>query len=248
MKSKGRKGKSGTVRDRFRKLRAFVDTGQAIMRAQAGHSGCCLWFTLWAHENAASGTVSVGRGTLARVMGCGETNIKRLTKSFIQLGYLERIQDGIVGKSASVYILNPFPVLLLSGGPPASTEQKARGVARDQKGGPPHSPIQSSSKTVSGADDSVRRPRHVVPLPAPGMPAPVVSAPERKSPEEFVRELLRAAGGTLPVAKINGAADEPGGPGFRAIENLMIRHPRFKYSIDPKTNKGLLTLIEDQPQ
>lgn len=248
VKSKGRKAKPGTVSDRFRKLRAFTSAGESLLTQQVGPSAGLLWLTLWAYEDAKSGTVSIGRDSLVRITGMSEPSIKRLTKSLLDFGYLERIRPGIVGKTASVYILNPLPISRPKGGSPTTPEQKARGIAGDLKGGSPAIPIQSPTETVSGADHSVRRPRHVVPLPAPGMPAPKCSAPERESPEEFVRELLRAAGGTLPVATINGAADKPGGPGFRAIENLMIRHPRFKYSIDPKTNKGLLTLIEDKPQ
>lgn len=244
VKSKVKRGKPGTVRDRFRKLRRFHDAGLAMLNESAGLGPCALWTLLWGFEDAESQTVNIGRRSLAKYLGCDERTVRRQLTVLKDLGYLEVVRAGIKGRTSSTYRIHPLPI---SGDKVVPSSGKSGDkVVRLQVA--PMSPIQSPTETVSGADDSVRRPRHVVPLPAPGMPAPKCSAPERKSPEEFVRELLRAAGGTLPVATINGAADKPGGPGFRAIENLMIRHPRFKYSIDPKTNKGLLTLIEDQPQ
>lgn len=244
VKSKGRKGRPGTVRDRFRKLRRFHDAGLAMLNESAGLGPCALWTLLWGFEDATSQTVNIGRRALAKYLGCDERTVRRQLTVLKDLGYLEVVRTGIKGRTSSTYRIHPLPI---SGDKVVPSSGKSGDkVVRLQVAS--MSPIQSPTETVSGGGSpAVRCASVAAPLPSAGSARPG-SAPERKGPEEFVRELLLAAGGTLPVATINGAADEPGGPGFRAIENLMIRHPRFKYSIDPKTNKGLLTLIEDQPQ
>ena len=249
VKPKSRKAKPGSVSDRFRKLRAFSSAGQAMLREQVGHSACHLWFTLWTHENAKAGTVSIGRRKLATIMGCDDSAIKRLTKSLLDLGYLERIQDGVIGKTASVYILNPLPISQPNGGTRVPPVQKARGGAGDPKEGVQVPPIQSSTKTVSGDGASaVRCAAFAASLPSAGSMRPS-SAPERKTPEVWLRELLRAAGGTLPESTVNQAAEKPGGPGFREAENLICsRHPSFKYSRCDIAKKSFITLVEDQPQ
>lgn len=182
--------KPGTVGTRFRKLKAFQTEGQAVLSQAAGLGACAVWMALWAAEDAATMTASVGRRKLAKRLGVDERTVRRHLSAIIAAGYAQRLTLGTKGKSASTYRVHAVPISKRNEGTKSSPNpsrklgdksvpQSAKwGDRLVQKEGANLSPTQSPTETVSGGADahSVRYAAGAAPLPSCGPTAGESSA------------------------------------------------------------------------
>lgn len=97
-------------RSRFETLNEFVDHGQAHLRSLGCGAAAALWFSLWRFENAETGCVRVGAGTLGECFGTDKRNVQRMLAQLEEHGYLETIHAGSRGRgSCAVYRLFAVP-------------------------------------------------------------------------------------------------------------------------------------------
>ncbi len=92
---------------RFGHFNAFIDHGQANLRALGCAAAAQLWTTLWRFESKATATVTVGLARLSACYGTDKRNIVRMLAQLELHGYLRTVEPGRPGRgSCAVYALS----------------------------------------------------------------------------------------------------------------------------------------------
>ncbi|MBP3956705.1 hypothetical protein J8F10_15630 [Gemmata sp. G18] len=100
------------AQSRFDKLNAFIDHGQAPLRAAGCGAAAGLWLTIWRFERVPSDSACVSVRTLAECYGSDTKAVRRMLDQLEEHGYLVTLRAGDVRLSQSaVYRLVANPGL-----------------------------------------------------------------------------------------------------------------------------------------
>ncbi len=196
-----------------------------MLRESGGASAVSLWFTLWAYEDAASATVSIGQKRLAALTGANVRTIQRTIDKLIEGGFLDRIKPGSkIHNRPAVYTLSPIPHLTRRPTPPPDTQTVSPPDISVPKGTVPVSSIQDSTSPINAAPDggATRSARFAAPRSAPSPGTRESSAREKQSPIDWLKLTLGKAAEPMKSADLMALAKRAGFD-HRDIENAILR-------------------------